>query len=70
MNILNNLERKFTLKWKVLEYIKNIKKIYKRVLMEAKKKRDNDRYVTEAFDKTKAMWQLINREIGKAQEDD
>jgi hypothetical protein len=35
------------------------------VLSEAKK-RDNDRYVTESADKQKAMWRLINREIGKA----
>jgi hypothetical protein len=35
------------------------------VLREAKK-RDNDRYVTESADKQKAMWRLINREIGKA----
>jgi hypothetical protein len=38
--------------------------MYKRVLREGKK-RDNDRYVTEASNKTKATWQLINREIGK-----
>ena len=31
---------------------------------------NNDRYVTEASNKTKAMWQLINREIGKTQEED
>jgi len=39
------------------------------VLREAKK-RDNDRYVTESVDKSKAMWQLINREIGKATENE
>ena len=44
-------------------------KIYKRVLKEAKKG-DNDRYVIESMDRTKTMWQLINREIGKAPEND
>ena len=42
--------------------------MYKRVLKEAKKKGNNS-YVTEASNKTKAMWQLINREFGKTQED-
>jgi len=42
--------------------------MYKRVSQEAKK-RDKDRYVTEASKKTKAIWQLINRKIGKTQED-
>jgi len=69
MKILNNLKRKFTLLKEELEYIKKYQKMYKRVLQEAKK-RDNDRYVTEASNKTKAMCQLINREIGKTQEDD
>jgi hypothetical protein len=45
--------------------------MYKRVLSEAKKKkRDNNRYVIESTGKTKAMWKLINREIGKAPEND
>jgi hypothetical protein len=51
------------------DYIQNYNKIYKKVLKQAKK-RDNDRYVTEAPNKTKAMWQLINKQIGKTQEDD
>jgi hypothetical protein len=34
------------------------------------KKRDNNRYVIGASNKTKATWQLINREIGKTQGDD
>jgi hypothetical protein len=33
-------------------------------------RRDNDRYVIESTGKTKAMWKLINREIGKAPEND
>jgi len=69
MKMLNNLKRRFTLTNEVLGYIKKYQSIYKRVLKEAKK-RDNHRYVTEAANKTKAMWQLINRKIGKIQDYD
>jgi len=69
MNILNNLKRKFTLTREDVEYIKKYQNMYKRVLQEEKKK-DKYRYVTEASNKTKAVWQLINRIIGKTQEDD
>jgi len=47
----------------------NYQRIYKRVLREAKK-RDYGKYVTESADKPKAMWRLINREIGKATENE
>ena len=50
-------------------YIEKYQRIYKRVLREAKK-RDNDRYVRESLDRTKVMWRLINREIGKAPENE
>ena len=53
----------------VVGYIKSYNKIYKKVLKEAKQ-RDNDRYVTRASNKTKAMWQLINKKIGRTKEDD
>jgi len=46
---------------------KYIKEYYRK---QKKRKRDNDRYVTEASNKIKAMWHLINRENGKIQEDD
>jgi len=46
-------------------YIEKYQRIYKRVLREAKK-RDNDRYVRESVDRTKVIWRLINRKIGKA----
>jgi len=53
-----------------LIYIKNYQRMYKRILREAKKKKDNDRYVIESVDRTKALWQLIYREIGKAPENE
>jgi hypothetical protein len=40
MKMLNNLKRRFTLTSEALEYIKKYKKIYKRVLKEAKKKKE------------------------------
>jgi hypothetical protein len=48
-----------------LVYIANYQRIYKRVLKEAKKG-ENDRYVIESANRPKAMWRLINREIGNA----
>jgi len=72
MKNLNSLKRKFTITRDDLGYIKKYQKIYKSVLQEGKKRRktDNDRNVTEASNKTKFMWQLINRENGKTKEDD
>jgi hypothetical protein len=69
MQTLNNLKRTFTLMREALTYIEKYQRIYKRVLREAKK-RDNDRNVTESADSSKAMWRLINKEIGKAPENE
>jgi hypothetical protein len=69
MQTLINLKRTFTLTREALIYIEKYQRIYKRVLKEAKKT-DNDRFVIESVDRTKAMWQLINSEIGKAPEND
>jgi valyl-tRNA synthetase len=69
MRWLNSLKKRITLKSETLRYIKKYNKIYKEVLKVAKM-RDNDRYVTEAPNKKKAMWQLINKKIGKTQDDE
>jgi len=69
MQTLNNLKRLFAFTREDLIYIENYQRIYRRVLRETKK-RDNDRYVTESVDRTKTMWRLINREIGKAPENE
>ena len=37
--------------------------IYKRVIREAKK-RENDRHMANAKNKTRAMWQIVNKELG------
>jgi len=63
MKVLNNLKRTYTLRREDLNYITEYQKIYRKILKEAKK-RDNDKFVLESKDRTKAMWQLINKEIG------
>jgi hypothetical protein len=65
LQTLNNLKRTVTLTDEALVYIANYQRICKRVLKEAKK-RENDRYVIESANRPKAMWRLINREIGNA----
>jgi hypothetical protein len=66
MQVLNSLTRNFTLKWETLEYVTKYKRIYKRVVREAKIK-DNDSYVVESENKTKTVWQLIKK-LGKIQQ--
>ena len=66
---VNNLKRTFTFTMEDLIYIENYQRIYKRVLREAKK-RENDRYVIQSMDRMKAIWRQINREIGKAPENE
>ena len=63
MKVLNNLKRTHTLRREDLNYITEYQRIYRKILKEAKK-RDNDKFVLESKDRTKAMWQLINKEIG------
>ena len=50
---------------KDLEYIEQYRKIYKRVIQEAKR-RENDNHVSSSKNKVKATWQLINKELGKS----
>ena len=69
MKVLIKLKRTFNLRREELAYIKKYQRIYKGVLKEAKR-RDNDRFVIVSKDRTKAMWQVINREMGKTQEND
>jgi hypothetical protein len=45
MNMLNNQKKTYTLKKRDLAYINKYQKVYKKILKEAKKKRDNDRFV-------------------------
>jgi hypothetical protein len=64
MRFLNSLRRKFNLSKKAQAYIKKYQITYKKVLEEAKK-RHYDRLIEKAPNKTKKIWQLINKQIGK-----
>lgn len=46
-------------------YIKKYQMIYKRAIKEAKR-RENDKYVLRANNKTKAIWHVINKEVGRS----
>jgi len=46
-------------------YITKYNKTYRKIIKEAKK-RENDRFLLQATNKHKAMWQVINKELGKS----
>jgi hypothetical protein len=48
-----------------LEYIGQYRKIYRRVIQEAKR-REYDNYISSATNKSNAAWQVINKELGKS----
>jgi hypothetical protein len=49
----------------MVEYFTRYQIIYKRVIKEAKKPANN-KYVSRAQNKMKAMWHLRNEEVGKS----
>jgi hypothetical protein len=49
----------------MLDYTNKYRCTYKRVIKEAKRI-DNDKYILRAVNKTKGMWQVINKEVGRA----
>jgi len=69
METPNNLKITFTCTRGDLIYIKYYQRKYKSVLRKAKK-RENNRYVIKSTDRTRAIWRLSNREIGKAPENE
>jgi hypothetical protein len=64
MRLLDKQRKTTTIKKKDLEYIERYRKIYKRVIQNAKR-RENDNYISSSKNKAKATWQLINKELGK-----
>jgi hypothetical protein len=64
MRFLNVIKRKFNLSREAQAYIKRYQTIYRTVLKEAKK-RENDKLIEKAANKTKKVWQLINKQVGK-----
>jgi hypothetical protein len=65
MQLLDNQKKTTVMKKKDLEYIENCRKIYRRVIQEAKRTVNNN-YISSAKNKLKAAWQVINKEIGKS----
>jgi hypothetical protein len=45
-------------------YIAKYKIVYKAIIREAKR-RENDNYIQHANHKSKAVWQIINKETGR-----
>jgi hypothetical protein len=64
MRFLNVLKKKTDITREVLTYISRYRIMYKRVIWEAKKM-ENDRYILNANNRNKAVWQIINKETGK-----
>ena len=64
MRFLNSLKRKLNLPKEAQAYIKRYQITYRMVLKEAKK-RENDRLIKKATNKTKKIWQIINKQVGK-----
>lgn len=61
---LSILKKQPNLTEEVLIYIAKYRMIYSRALREAKR-RENDKYFLNAKNKSKAVWQVINKGIGK-----
>jgi hypothetical protein len=64
MRFLNNLKQRIALSTETLNYINRYQKIYKRVILKAKR-RHNDKYIENASNPNKIIWKIINKEIGK-----
>jgi len=64
MRLLEKQRKIIKINKKDLEYIDQYRKIYKRVIQDAKKCK-NDTYISGSKNKTKAAWQLINQKRGK-----
>jgi len=65
MRLLDKQRKTTIMEKKDLEYIDQYKKIYKRLIQEAKKL-ENENYISSSKNKVKATWQLINKELGKS----
>jgi len=65
MRLLDNQRKTTVTKKEDLEYIEQYRKIYRRVIQEAKR-RENNNYISSSKNKSKAAWQIINKELGKS----
>jgi uncharacterized protein YktA (UPF0223 family) len=64
IRFLNMLQKLPNLTVEVKTYIDKYRRIYKRVIREAKI-RENDRHILHAKHTMKAVWQIVNRESGQ-----
>ena len=65
MRLLDNQRKTQVVEKKDLDYIEHYRKVYRRVIKEAKR-RENNSYVSSAKNKLKAALQVINKEVGKS----
>jgi hypothetical protein len=65
LRLLNNMRRSMNLSMESIKYIQNYQMIYREVIKEAKR-RDADRIILSAKNKNKALWKIINKEIGNS----
>jgi hypothetical protein len=63
MRLLDKQRKTTVMKKKGLKHIGQYRKIYRRVIQEAKR-RENNNYIISATNKSKAAWQVINKELG------
>ena len=60
---LNRLKRTTQISMEFRRYINKYQLTYKHLIKEAKKM-DNDKFILTSKNKTKGIWQVINKEIG------
>ena len=65
MPLLDNETTTTVMEKKDLDYIEHYRTVYRRVIKEAKRSANNS-YVSIAKNKSKAAWQVINKEVGKS----
>jgi hypothetical protein len=65
MRLLGNQRKTRVMKKKGLEYIQHYRKIYRRVIKEAKRM-ENNSYIDSAKNKSKVACHVINKELGKS----
>jgi hypothetical protein len=63
LRLLCNIKRSTNLPMESLKYIQNYQSIYMKVIKE-ENRREADRLIVSAKNKNKALWKIINKEIG------
>ena len=63
LKLPNNIKRSMNLPMESLKYIQDYQLIFRKVIKEAKR-RDANRHILLDKNKNKALWKIINKEIG------